>query len=54
MKHLAAIARRCGLQQLIAEVLPNNTPMLKVFEKSGLSMSTQREHDVMHVTLRLS
>lgn len=35
MRHLAAIARGAGLEELIAEVLPDNIPMLKLFEKSG-------------------
>jgi GNAT superfamily N-acetyltransferase len=54
MRHLAAIARSAGLQELIAEVLPENVPMLKVFEKSGLPMTTIDEHEVVQVTLRLS
>jgi GNAT superfamily N-acetyltransferase len=54
MRHLAAIARAAGLEELIAEVLSDNTPMLKVFEKSGLRLSTKRESQVVHVTLRLS
>ena len=54
MKHLAGIARRAGLQELYAEVLPNNTAMLKVFEKSGCGMSTKREQGVVHVTLQVS
>ena len=29
MRHLAAIARAAGLQELIAEVLPENVPMLE-------------------------
>ena len=53
MRHLAAIARSAGLHELIAEVLPDNTPMLKVFEKSGFGVSTKREPGVLHVTLRL-
>jgi RimJ/RimL family protein N-acetyltransferase len=53
MRHLAAIARRAGLERLIAEVLPDNIPMLKVFEKSGLSLGTKHERGVVHVTLRL-
>jgi RimJ/RimL family protein N-acetyltransferase len=53
MRHLAAIARGAGLKELIAEVLPDNTPMLKVFEKSGLCLSARRESRVVHVTLRL-
>src|SRR5215213_5076196 len=42
MHHLAVIARSAGLQELIAEVLPDNISMLKVFEKSGLDLSTKR------------
>jgi GNAT superfamily N-acetyltransferase len=53
MHHLAMIARRAGLKELIAEVLPDNVPMLKVFEKSGLPLSVKREPQVVHVALRL-
>jgi len=53
MRHLAAIAREAGLEELVAEVLPDNTPMLKVFEKSGLRLTTRREPGVVHVALQL-
>jgi RimJ/RimL family protein N-acetyltransferase len=53
MRHLAAIGRRAGLQELIADVLPENTPMLKVFEKSGLRVETKREPTLVHITLQL-
>ena len=53
MRHLIVIARRAGLQQLVAEVLPDNIPMLKVFEKSGLSLTTRRESESVHVWLDL-
>jgi RimJ/RimL family protein N-acetyltransferase len=53
VRHLAAIARGAGLETLIAEVLPDNIPMLKVFEKSGLSLGTKHDRGVVHVTLRL-
>ena len=53
MHHLAVIARSAGLQELIAEVLPDNISMLKVFEKSGLDISTKRRSGGMYVTLRL-
>jgi GNAT superfamily N-acetyltransferase len=53
MHHLASIARGAGLEELIAEVLPDNIPMLKVFEKSEFRLSTKREPQVVHVTLRL-
>ncbi len=54
MKHLAVIARRSGLKELFAEVLPNNMAMLKVFEKSGLGVRTKREQGVVHVTIKIS
>lgn len=53
MRHLAAIARDAGLKELIAEVLAENSPMLKVFEKSGLSCRTKRESGVVHISLQL-
>jgi GNAT superfamily N-acetyltransferase len=54
MRHLAAIARAAGLECLIAEVLAENLSMLRLFEQSGLRMSTKREADVLHVTLPLA
>jgi RimJ/RimL family protein N-acetyltransferase len=53
MQHLAIIARAAGLQELIAEVLPENKPMLKLFEKSGLRMTTTSNSGVVHVNLQL-
>jgi RimJ/RimL family protein N-acetyltransferase len=53
MRHLTAIARDKGLREFVADVLPENTPMLKVFEKSGLPMEKKREPDALHVLLRL-
>jgi GNAT superfamily N-acetyltransferase len=52
MRHLAALAREAGVHELVAEVLAENAAMLKVFERSGLKMSTTREDEVVHVTLR--
>ncbi len=52
MRHIAAIGREMGLKELAAEVLADNAPMLQVFERSGLEMSTQHEGTVVHVTLR--
>ena len=54
MRHLATIAREAGLKQLVAEVLPENAPMLAVFKKSGLRVHTGREARVVRVTLWLS
>lgn len=54
MRHLVAIARAAGLKRLIAEVLAENLPVLRVFEQSGLAISTKREAELRHVTLELS
>jgi len=54
MHHLAEIARIRGIRELIAEVLPDNIPMLKVFEQSGFDLSTKREPGVVHVALQLT
>jgi len=54
LRHLIGIARAAGLRELIAEVLPENRPMLKVFETSGLRVSTKRDTEVVHVTLALT
>ena len=52
--NLIAIARGAELDEFVAEVLPENVPMLKVFERCGLAMTTHRERGVVHVTLALS
>jgi RimJ/RimL family protein N-acetyltransferase len=52
--HLVAIARQAGLKTLVADVLPENTAMLKIFEKSGIENRTRREQGVVHVSLQLS
>jgi RimJ/RimL family protein N-acetyltransferase len=54
IRHLIEIARANGLEAFIAEVLPENTPMLKIFERCGLTMETRRERGVVHVGLALS
>jgi len=54
MRHLFAIAREAGLRELVAEVLPDNFPMLRVLDQSGLRRSIKRESEVVHVVLQLS
>jgi GNAT superfamily N-acetyltransferase len=54
MRHLIILAREAGLKELIAEVLAENTPMLNVFRKSGLPMTTTRASGVVHAALQLS
>jgi len=54
MRHLVVIACDAEITELVAEVLSDNAPMLKVFERSGLPMAVRREGGVMHVSLDLS
>jgi RimJ/RimL family protein N-acetyltransferase len=54
LRHLSSIARKAGLREFVAEVLAENAPMLKVFEKSGLEGTTRRESQTIHVVLRLA
>jgi RimJ/RimL family protein N-acetyltransferase len=53
LRHLTAIARQAGLRELIAYVLPDNRAMLKVFEKSGLKFTAQRESNAINVKIGL-
>ncbi|MBL0142879.1 MAG: GNAT family N-acetyltransferase [Betaproteobacteria bacterium] len=53
MRHLAILGRAAGLSELVAEVLPDNMPMLGVFRKSGCPMKTRRGDGVVHVLLDL-
>jgi RimJ/RimL family protein N-acetyltransferase len=52
MRHIAAIAGEAGVEELVAEVLSDNAPMLKVFERSGLELMTRHEGTVIHVSMR--
>ena len=53
LRHLITLARRAGLRELIAEVLPENTAMLRVLERSGLRSERKRGDGVVHISLRL-
>jgi RimJ/RimL family protein N-acetyltransferase len=54
LRDLSSLAREAGLQEFVAEVLRENTAMLKVLEKSGLEMTTRSEGQMIHVLLRLA
>jgi RimJ/RimL family protein N-acetyltransferase len=54
MRHLAALARDAGLKELIADVLPENTAMLKLLRTFGFLPGSQRASQVAHLTLKLA
>jgi len=54
LRHLIILARQARLKRLIAEVLPENAAMLKVFYQSGLQVTTRHEARVVHVNMQLS
>lgn len=53
MHHLAILARNAGLKELNAEVLPENTAMLKLFRKFGFKTTSKGSPQVIHLTLQL-
>jgi len=53
LQHLASIARAQGVGEFEAYVLQENAPMLAVFRRSGLPMTTRYAEGVLHVTLVL-
>ncbi len=53
LKHLIKISREIGIKTLEAEVLAENMAMIRVFEKSGLPVTTTSEGRNVHVTMAL-
>jgi RimJ/RimL family protein N-acetyltransferase len=53
MRHLLSIARDAGLKELTAEVLPENTAMLKVFNGFGFRARAGVDPQVRHLALQL-
>jgi ribosomal protein S18 acetylase RimI-like enzyme len=53
LRHLIAIARHGDLRELNADVLADNTAMLKVFEGSGFQVGPSREPGTRHFTFQL-
>jgi RimJ/RimL family protein N-acetyltransferase len=52
-RHLVGLARVAGLKQLAADVLPENMPMRRVFDKFGFRAARSVDPQVMHLTLPL-
>ena len=53
MRHLAVLARKAGLRELIAEVLPENAAMRKVFSKFGFQAGRGPDPKGIHLVLTL-
>jgi len=53
LRGLTEIARAAGLDAFVAEVLPDNGAMLKVFQRAGLPAASRREGGVVHVRMAL-
>lgn len=54
MNHLVEIGRAKGISFFEAEVLKENAPMLKVFQRTGLPLDRRSAgHGVLHVTMTL-
>ena len=53
MRHLVKFASDAGLQQLTAEVLPENAAMIKVFGKFGFRPTARRDPQTLHLVLEL-
>jgi RimJ/RimL family protein N-acetyltransferase len=53
MRHLVRFASDAGLHELTAEVLPENTAMIKVFGKFGFKPAARRDPQILHLVLKL-
>ncbi|MBY0225105.1 MAG: GNAT family N-acetyltransferase [Hyphomicrobium sp.] len=53
LRELIAIAKEAGVTKIVADVLPQNIAMLKVFRSSGKPISTSNVDGVVKVTLQL-
>lgn len=54
LRHLIAIAKERGVRELVADVLSDNTPMLKIFERSGFRAVSSRERGTKCLALHLT
>ena len=54
LRHLALIAQSAGVHTFDADVLPENSSMLRVFEKSGMNMKRKHNTGCVHVSLQVA
>ena len=50
--HLARVARRAGVDELYAEILPSNRSMLRIFQKSGYPAEIDRNPSDVRAKIR--
>ena len=53
LEHLAAAARERGINRFTAEVLPQNTKMIKVFTETGFDVERMYDDGVVMVSFRI-
>jgi acyl-CoA synthetase (NDP forming)/GNAT superfamily N-acetyltransferase len=54
LEHLAAAAREAGISRFVAEVLPANSTMLRVFADAGYQIQRQYADGVVHLTFPIA
>ena len=54
LEHLAAAAREAGVSRFVAEVLPENSTMLRVFADAGYQVQRQYADGVVHLTFPIA
>src|SRR5947209_7092621 len=54
LEHLAAAARNAGIRRFVAEVLPENGGMLRVFGDAGYTIARQYEDGVVHLAFPIA
>ena len=53
LRHLVILAHGAGLKELVAEVLPENSAMLKLLKKFNFKTASGGSSEVIHLALRL-
>jgi acyl-CoA synthetase (NDP forming)/RimJ/RimL family protein N-acetyltransferase len=53
LERLAEHAASVGIEEFVAEVLPQNTPMLRVFDDAGFAISRTLQEGVVEIVLEL-
>ncbi|NUU24394.1 MAG: GNAT family N-acetyltransferase [Streptomycetaceae bacterium] len=54
LEHIAAVARERGIRRFVADVLPTNRRMMKVFTEAGYTQQSAFEDGVVRLTLDLA